>query len=156
MKRSFFLCAMMVCLLTTNLTFAQPYQLPGIQFSSTNAETKAYKNNAAILLDGKVLTKDHFRENQPKLFQGMTGKLTVASVSNTSGCNSAAINNIRFQVAIKNSRTNTQWIYSSKNLFELDIDHLLRKCEAGDRIIIMPVDQQYSLSLHEMWVGIGC
>jgi hypothetical protein len=36
------------------------------------------------------------------------------------------------------------------------MDELLRKCENGDRIILMPVEQKYSLSQHELAVAAGC
>lgn len=150
MQRSISIFATAICMSFLLVSFAQPMPMPGIPESSLN-----YRNTAAILIDGQILDMDYFRENKPRVMKGMTGILTVASVSSSGGC-SLPINNISFQVAIKNVRTNTMYIYTREQVMSLDIEALLKKCEEGDRIVIMPAEQQYALPRNEMWVGIGC
>ncbi|KAA3634904.1 MAG: hypothetical protein DWQ02_10625, partial [Bacteroidetes bacterium] len=82
-------------------------------------------------------------------------KLTVSKVN--LGCQSTkAGKGIGFRVAIKNDRTNTLWMYSPKVLFEVNLQEVLKKCEEGDSILIMTVDQKYSLSHHVIEVEWGC
>lgn len=142
--------AIVFCLCISGVSISQPMELPGIKLPPTS-----YQNCAAILLDGKVLTKEFFQNEKARMAQGMTGKMTVASVSTTDS-SVIPINNIRFQIAIKNNRTNTMWIYSKDDQMEVRLEDILEYCEQDDSIIIMPVDQRYSLSLHEMRVAVGC
>ena len=114
-----------------------------------------YRNCAAVIINGVVCDDNYFVEGKPRIGQGMKGELTVASVS-MSEEGTLPINNILFQVAIKNERTNTTWIYTKAPVSSVNLNDLLSKCEKGDYLIIMPSDQQYSLPKHKMWVAVGC
>ncbi len=114
-----------------------------------------YRAGAAILIDGKICDKNYFVEGQPRLAQGMTGTITIASVTASCG-GGIPINNISFQVAIKNELTNTIWVYTKENVSEVKLEDILKKCSPGDRIIFMPVNQKYALPKHEMAVASGC
>ena len=47
-------------------------------------------------------------------------------------------------------------MYSEKALLEVQLEDVLKKCERGDRIIFMTVDQKYSLPHHEIELNLGC
>ena len=150
MQRTISILVGTAILATAFLAFAQPMALPGI-----TPPPETYRNTAAIMLNGEVLDETYFTEGKAKLSIGMEGKLTVASVS---GCNNGKIpvNNIGFQVAIKNTRTGTYYILTREQVTSIPIEDIMKKCENKDRIVIMPTDQQYSLPSNEMWVAAGC
>ena len=114
-----------------------------------------YKECAAILYKGNLLVNEYSPRGICKLEEGMTGTLTVATVK-LSDSGGIPVKNIAFKVAIKNARTNTIWMYSEKALLEVQLEDILKKCEKGDRIIFMTVDQQYSLPHHEIELNSGC
>jgi hypothetical protein len=60
---------------------------------------------------------------------------------------------IEFQVAIKNTMTNTLWMYSREILDEVRFEDVLAKCQKGDKIVILTVDQEYSLTHHEIEIN---
>ncbi|MCO6477682.1 MAG: hypothetical protein J5I94_13710 [Phaeodactylibacter sp.] len=114
-----------------------------------------YHDCAAIFFEGEMLADEYSPEGKCKLEAGRKGTLTVATV-NLSGSAVVPVENIAFKVAIKNNRTNTIWMYSEKASQEVQLEDILKKCEPGDRIIIMTVDQRYSLPHHEVEVAGGC
>lgn len=114
-----------------------------------------YRDCTAIFFNGKMLANEYSPEGKCKLEQGMKGALTVATVK-LSGKKGSPSTNIPFRVAVKNSRTNTLWMYSETALQRVQLEDILKKCEPGDRIIILTVDQRYSLPHHEIEVAGGC
>jgi len=114
-----------------------------------------YRNCAAILHNGKVLVNDYSPEGKCRLEMGMRGILTVATVS-LSDEGTFPQENITFKVAVKNERTNTIWMYSDQPMQELELKDVLKKCEKGDRLIIMTTDQEFSLPHHEVELVWGC
>ena len=113
-----------------------------------------YQFPAGILLDGEICDANYFNKSKTKLALNTTGTLTMAAIS----CNKdgAPTKKIAFQVAVKNERTNTMWIYTKAPVTELDIHEVMLKCEMGDRIIVMPAEQKYELSNNEMYIQAGC
>ena len=85
----------------------------------------------------------------------MKGAISVATVS-LSEDGGTPVKNISFRVAIKNERTNTMYMYSEKTFQEVQLEDILKSCEIGDKIIIMTVDQKYSLPHHVIDVKWGC
>ena len=114
-----------------------------------------YKDCAAILYKGNLLVNEYSPRGKCKLEEGMSGTLTVATVNLSDG-GGAPIKNIGFKVAIKNGRTHTIWMYSEKTLQEVQLEDILKKCERGDRILFMTVDQKYSLPHNEIELNSGC
>ncbi|MCO6493834.1 MAG: hypothetical protein J5I98_35770 [Phaeodactylibacter sp.] len=116
-----------------------------------------YSECAAILYNGNILVDEYSPTGKCKLDEKSTkGVLSVATVkSSDKGC-AAPARNIAFKVAIKNGRTNTIWMYSEKALWEAQLEDILKKCEPGDRIILMTVDQRYSLPHPEIELNWGC
>ena len=114
-----------------------------------------YSDCAAILYKGNLLVNEYSPEGKCKVEMGMEGTLTVATVQ-LSGAGGTPVKTIGFKVAIKNDRTNTLWMYSEKTLREVPLEDILKKCEKGDRIIFMTVDQRYSLPHHEIELIWGC
>ena len=151
MQGSIFISLTTACFLFTTLMSSGQ----SIDFLDFTKPAPPYRVEAAVLINGKVCDRHYFIKDRPKIGVGMQGLLTIASVS-SSGDSKLPINKIRFQVAIKNKRTNTTWIYTKSDVSEVDLDDLLKKCEMGDYLILMPADQAYALPDHEMYVAVGC
>lgn len=114
-----------------------------------------YKECAAILFNGKMLVDEYSPNGKCILSNGTAGKLSVSSVIlNDKGATPGE--KIGFRVAIKNDRTNTLWMFSNDVHYELNIQSVMKKLEEGDSILIMTVDQKFSLPHHEIIVGGGC
>ncbi len=120
----------------------------------SNTCAKTYNDCAAIIYNGRVLVDKYSPEGKCQLEMGMTGLISVAAVQ-LGECNKVG-QNIDFRVAVKNDRTNTLWMYSEDTFREVLLEDILKKCEKGDRIIIMTVDQKYSLPHHEIELLSGC
>lgn len=114
-----------------------------------------YTDCAAILFNGKVLVNDYSPEGICKLEDIRHGTISVATVD-LSDDSKTPIKNIGFKVAIQNHRTNTLSMYSDETFQEVRLEHIIEKCEMGDHIIIMTVDQKYSLPHHEIEIRWGC
>lgn len=123
-------------------------------FSSTFPSLR-YNNCAAILYKGKLLVDEYSPDGRCKLEEGMKGTLTVATVKLTDK-GGTPMKNISFKVAIKNGRTNTLWMYSDEALESVQLEDILKKCERGDSIIFMTVNQTFSLPHHEIEFNWGC
>ncbi len=150
MKNVKFLFCAIVALCFNSLVFAQNNEL-----ACRKASVVPFSNCAAILLNDKVLVDEYSPEGQCEVFSEMTGSLKVATVdfSLDNFCLSMPV---MFKVAIKNEQTNTLWLYSEKNFFEVPIEDVLKKCQRGDRIILVTVDQEYALPHHEIAINWGC
>lgn len=116
---------------------------------------KTYQECAAIFYKGRLLVNEFSPEGKCKLEQGMRGKLSLSTVSLEED-SATPIKKIGFKVAIKNDRTQTIWMFSDRVMQEVELNDILKKCEIGDRIIFMTVDQKYSLPHHEIEIVWGC
>ena len=144
-------------LFCSTLFFLLCFGAANAQFLDPDYATKMYnyKDCAAIIYRGNLLVNEYSPKGICKLEGGMEGTLSVAAVK-MSEAGASPTKKIGFKVAIKNARTNTLWMFSEETLQEVLIEDLLEKCEPEDRIIIMTVDQQYSLPHHEIEVRMGC
>ena len=123
---------------------------------STSVTTKQYENPynncAAIIYNGKMLVDSYSPSGKCILSADQTGTISAATVelSEKGGTPKKAI---EFQVAIKNTMTNTLWMYSREILDEVRFEDVLAKCQKGDKIVILTVDQEYSLTHHEIEIN---
>ena len=118
-------------------------------FLSFTKPDPKYRDCAAIFFDGKYLVDDIVPKGKYELFPNMAGPLTSASVIFTND-GTEPIKDIAFQIAIKNNRTSTIWMFTKEAVLEIYLQDIIEKCEPGDSLIIMPADQQYPLSQHEI------
>ena len=126
-----------------------------MDFLSFTKPDPNYRDCAAIFFDGKYLVDDIVPKGKCELFPNMAGPLTVVSVT-FSNDGAEPIKDIAFHIAIKNNRTNTIWMFTKEAVLEIYLQDIIEKCEPGDSLIIMPADQQYSLSQHEIVLQMGC
>ena len=161
--RNLTLSAFLICLVILSIKAQLPSQfypgakLDGGKLPRTNAmQENNYHDCTAILLNGKILVNEYSPRGFCKLEPKAKGTISVATVSLDDDGARPTNKKIGFRVAIRNERTNTLWMYSPEVLFEVDLKGILNRCEFNDKIIIMTVDQQYSLPHHEIEVYDGC
>jgi len=115
----------------------------------------SFSDCAAILYKGEMLVDTYSPDGKCKLETGMTGKISVATVS-LSEEGGIPTKEIGFKVAIKNTRTNTLLMYSDDTFFEVELEDLLKACGKDDHLIFITVDRKYALTHHEVEVIPGC
>ena len=59
---------------------------------------------------------------------------------------------VPFKVAIKEGKTNTLTLFSGNSYKKLDIQSVLKKCNKGDRVLVLPEGEKWSLPHHEVLV----
>ncbi len=114
----------------------------------------SYRVNTAIFINGKQCDNAYFNKDKPQLDLFQVGKLTVATVPTCQNATKSGYN-VKFQVAIRNARTNTMYSYTREGVMEVDLGALLSKCEMDDYIIIMTADQKFKLTKNEMYIAMG-
>lgn len=114
-----------------------------------------YSVCAAILYKGNVLVDDYSPKGRCFLEKGMTGKLSISTVS-LSETATIPQKTLKFHVAIKNKDTNTLFMITKEAILEIELEDILKQCKRGDIIVFLTVDKQYSLTHHEIDVITGC
>ncbi len=102
-----------------------------------------------------MLVDEYTADGQCAVFPEMTGDLTISTVDFSFGDFGLTLP-VLFKVAIKNEQTNTLWMYSEASFIKIRLEDVLKKCQLGDRIILITVDQEYALPHHEIVVKSGC
>lgn len=113
-----------------------------------------YQDCAAIIFNGEMLVDDYSPRGVCQLKHKMSGKLSVSTVE-LSEHGGKPKKEIGFQIAIRNTATNTLWMYSKKVIKEVMLEDVLSKCQPGDQIVFMTVDQEYALPHNEIEIDWG-
>ena len=115
----------------------------------------SYSDCAAIFYKGQMLVDQYSPEGKCKIEQGMKGPLTLSAVKLGESM-AIPTKTLSFQVAIRNTRTNTLWMYMADPVKEIQLEDILKECERGDRIILLPTNNRYALPHHEIELVWGC
>ncbi len=114
-----------------------------------------FNNCTAAFLGNKIIVDDYSPRGKCVVEKGMKGKLTVSTI-NFSFTNAELFKKIGFKVAIKNERTNTLWLYSEETFYEIELEKIMAKCQEGDKIVLITVDNEFSLPHNEIAINWGC
>lgn len=125
----------MCCLLASPMSFGQ----------------KAFTQCSAAFLNTQMVVDEYSPKGQCRLALQSTGELTVQTVA-LSPTESKALAAIPFKVAIRNGATNTLTLYSSTNVFKVDVKDVLKRCRKGDSLVLLTVSDQYSLPHNEILI----
>ena len=117
----------------------------------TTTDFSNYKEYTGIMLNGESILKNEIPDGPLILAPDTKGKLSVSTMDRT-GKRSAKDKLVGFKIAIKNHHTSTFWMYSEDTFYEIELQEVLKKCEAADKIIFMTVDRQYKLPRNEVRV----
>jgi hypothetical protein len=115
----------------------------------TEENADKYQNCAAIIFNGEMLVDDYSPRGICQLNQSKRGKITVSTVELSSDGGEPQ-KDIGFQIAIRNTATNTLWMFSKKTTRSIMFEDILAKCQPGDQIVFMTVDQEYALPHNEI------
>ena len=111
----------------------------------------AFLNCTAAFLDNKIVVDDYSPRGKCSLAATATGNLTVCT-ADLSPTASVAVDKITFKIAIRDQNTHTLVMYSNKNFRQIDIRQVLSKCRKGDHIVLLTLDDRYSLPHNEILV----
>lgn len=121
----------------------------------TTENNEYYSDCAAIFFKGEMLVDEYSPSGKCKLEQGMEGTLSLSAVE-LNDLGGKPTKKLSFQIAIKNPKTNTLYMYSDKVFESVQLEDILKKCTVGDHIIFLTTDQRYNLAHHEIEIVWGC
>lgn len=105
----------------------------------------------AVFIDNQMLVDEYTGEGQCIIDYNAKGSFTVQIVDLSSElCHPTG--HIRFRLSIRRGSTNTLISFSDKNFTEMQVEDILAKCQPGDSILVLTVDEEYSLPHHEIIV----
>jgi hypothetical protein len=152
MKNVTFLLLTIFSLFSAGLASAQNCQpAPACQ----KQLAKPFSNCAAAFLNNKMLVNDYSRNGRCIVEEGAKGKLMVSTV-NLSFESAEPFKSAGFKVAIKNEETGTLWLFSEETYREIELESILSKCQRGDKIVLLTVDNEFSLPHNEIAINWGC
>lgn len=112
---------------------------------------KSFNNCSAAFLNSKMLVNEYSPSGKCSVSITQKGDLTVSTVELSSKENKA-INPIMFQVAIRDKNTGTLMMVSKEGIQKIEIQKILEKCKKGDNIVVLTVNDEYSLPHNEILV----
>ncbi len=110
------------------------------------------KSCSVILLNHQWLINSYQKDEKIRLSKNSKG---LISVHETGDLTTKAYKEtpIAFKVGILKRADNTMTSFSDKTFNEIEVNEILKKCELGDKIIILLAkDGQYSLPHHQIEV----
>ena len=115
-----------------------------------------FSNCSAVLLNDQMLVEEYSNTAKCKISKEAKGWLSEAAVSLgeiKGGKQGFEITEkIEFGVAIKEGKTGTIFLYSSKTVKKINVEKILEKCKIGDSILIMTKDTQFALPHNDLLV----
>lgn len=112
---------------------------------------KAFSNCSAAFLNNKMVVDEYSTKGKSKIGVHATGTLTVCTAE-LSPTSAKAVEKIVFRIAIRDKDTKTLVMFSDEAFNQVNIQHVLKKCEKGDHIVLMTTDNQYALPHNEILV----
>jgi hypothetical protein len=109
------------------------------------------QNCSAAFVDNKIVVNEYTPEGKCVLPAVTTGILTVQTAS-LSPEESIPTGKLSFQVAIRNHQYNTLCMYSKDTYRQIAIEKVLAKCQKGDHIVLLMLEEGYALPHHEILV----
>ena len=105
----------------------------------------------AAFLNKKMVVDEYSPTGKCSLPVNATGTLTVCT-ADLSPERSIPLEKIRFKIALKKQQANTLIMFSEVTYKEVNIEKVLAQCQPGDHIVLMTLDNRYSLPHHEILV----
>lgn len=112
---------------------------------------KSFNNCSAAFLNSKMLVNEYSPSGKCSVSIAQKGDLTVSTVE-LSSTESKAVTPIMFQVAIRDKNTGTLMMVSKEGIQKIEIQKILEKCKKGDNIVVLTVNDEYSLPHNEILV----
>lgn len=124
--------------------------LSSFSFNGLDAQ-EAFSSCTAAFLDKKMIVDEYSPTGKCVLSQKATGMLTVCTADlNENG--GTAVEKIKFKVAIRNGNSKTLIMFSEKTYEEIHLSAVLKKCQKGDAIVLITLNDQYALPHNEILI----
>jgi hypothetical protein len=123
-----------------------------ILFCSKSFAQKAFTNCAAVFLDNKMIVGEYSVKAKANISLSAQGELSVGTVA-LSEKENKLVDNFAFSVAIKDKETGTLMLFSKENYAKINIQKILSRCHKGDSIVILTLNNEYSLPHNEILVN---
>jgi len=111
----------------------------------------SFEQCAAAFLNTRMVVDEYSPKGQCRLDLHSMGELTVQTV-NLSPTESKALTAIPFKVAIRDGRTHTLTMYAQTDFLKLAIQDVLKRCRKGDSLVLLTLQDQYSLPHNEILI----
>ncbi len=125
--------------------------LLGCLFAFATMAQQPFTNCSAAFLNNKIVVDEYTDQGKCVLDSSASGILTVCT-ANLSPEKSIPVKKIDFKIALKDRNTGTLTMYSDKTFQQVEIRSVLKKCRRGDRIVLITMNDEYSLPHHEILV----
>jgi len=109
------------------------------------------QNCSAAFVGDKIVVNEYTPEGKCFLPSTTTGVLTVQTAS-LSPTESIPPGKLPFQIAIRNKEFNTLRMFAKSTYREIEIEKVLAKCQKGDHIVLLLLEEGYALPHHEILV----
>jgi len=106
---------------------------------------------SAAFVDSKIVVNEYTPEGKCFLPSTATGMLTVQT-ADLSPTESIPTGKLPFQVAIRNKESNTLRLFAKRTYHEIDLEKVLAKCQKGDHLVLLMLEEGYALPHHEILI----
>jgi len=115
---------------------------------SSSIDQNLYNECLAIMHDGQMLVDEYSPRGKCVISKNATGSYRVSAIELSDNSPVVEKEQASFMVGIRDSRTNTIWMLTKEPVLKINIEDAIAKCGKEDQIMLMTVDQKYSLSHH--------
>lgn len=123
----------------------------GCVFVSAAPAQKPFNNCVAAFVGSKMVVNEYSPKGQCRLSATAIGDLSVQTVD-LSPTESKAVDKIDFKVAIRDKATGTLLMYSGETFRQIRVQDVLARCQKGDHIVLLTMDNKYALPHNEILV----
>lgn len=106
----------------------------------------------AAFLNDRMVVDEYTTTGKCVLPHTATGVFTVCT-ADLSPERSVPLEKVKFKIALKKQQANTLIMFSDLTYKQVNIEKVLAKCQTGDYIVLITMDDQYSLPHHEILVN---
>ena len=111
----------------------------------------SFTNCTAAFLDNKLVVNEYSPDAKCIVDSTARGALTVSPATYDNNVWTAA-DPAEFMVAIRDKNTGTICMFSDKRYKKLEISQVLSKCQKGDHIVLMTIDNHLALPHNEILI----
>ncbi len=112
---------------------------------------EVFQECSAAFLDSKLVVDEYSPKGKCILSKSAVGTLRVQTLELTSET-AKPLQEIAFRVAIKDAKTGTLLLFNEASQTVVDIKSLLAKCNKGDKLVLLTLDNRYSLPHNEILI----
>jgi hypothetical protein len=123
-----------------------------VLFCSKSFAQKAFSDCPAAFLDKKMIVKEYSHKAKASISLSARGELSVGTVALSEKGNKL-MDNFAFSIAIKDKATGTLMLFSKEHFAKIDIRKILSRCQKGDSIVILTLNNEYALPHNEILVN---